>query len=75
MTPTLAKMQYHSLSESLPVVSKMIDATKDREIRNRLVMRLALLDQKLAELRDALGLPGLTVDGNSDDKVDFEDYR
>ena len=61
MTPILAKMQYHSLSESLPVVSKMIDATKDREIRNRLVMRLALLDQKLAELRDALGLPGITA--------------
>lgn len=58
---TLAQMQYVSIQESLPVVSKMIDATRDRDLRDRLVVRLARLDQESAALRDRLNLPGLQV--------------
>lgn len=41
-----------SIEEALPVVERMIAAAREREIRNRLVARLAQLDQRLAALRD-----------------------
>lgn len=47
----LEKIQYHSVQESIAVIEKMIAAAKDKEIRNRLVLRLAQFDQKLEKLR------------------------
>ena len=58
---SLARMQFVSIQESLPAVERMIAATVDRDCRNRLVDRLATLDQEAATLRDKLGEPGVSV--------------
>ena len=38
--------------ESIKVVEKMLAATKDKEIRNRLVLRLQSFDQILARMNN-----------------------
>jgi len=46
-----------SIREALPVVERLIVVAHDRDVRDKLVVRLATLDQRLATLRDALILP------------------
>jgi len=41
-----------SLEQAVTVVEKMIDAARDQDVRDQLVVRLARLDQYLAALRD-----------------------
>jgi len=57
---SLARMQFASIQESLPIIECRI-ARMDGQARNRLVARLAALDQTEATLRDKLGEPGVTV--------------
>ena len=47
----IKEIQYHSVQEAITVLEKMITAAKDKEIRNRLVLRLSQFDQKLEELK------------------------
>ena len=46
----------------MTVVEKMILATVDQEVRNMLVVRLAVLDQRLAAVRDKWNLGELPPD-------------
>jgi hypothetical protein len=51
-----------SIAEAVTVVEKMILATVDQEVRNILVVRLAVLDQRLAAVRDKWNLGELPPD-------------
>jgi len=44
-----------SIQEAMPEMEVAIALTQDRVERNRLVARLALLDRRMAELRDKVG--------------------
>ena len=52
MSPIRRKMLVVSLEQAVTVVEKMIDAARDQDVRDQLVVRLARLDQYLAALRD-----------------------
>lgn len=41
-----------SLQEAVPIVERLIELALDPIVRNKLVARLATLDQRLAALRD-----------------------
>ena len=53
MNPLTRKMLGASLQEAIAVVERMIGMA-DRELRNKLVARLARLDQSLAQLQDTI---------------------
>jgi hypothetical protein len=50
-----SRMMFVSIEEAMPEIESAIALTKDRDFRNRMVVRLALLDQRMAELRDKIG--------------------
>lgn len=54
MKATLPVMRYKSVQETVPVLEVMINAAKDRVIRDQLVVRLARFDQENAALRNMM---------------------
>ena len=50
-----SRMMFVSVEEAMPEIEFAIALTADRDFRNHLVVRLALLDQRMAELRDLIG--------------------
>ncbi len=61
MSPIMRRMLWVSLGEAITQVEKMIEMAAERDVRNALVVRLATLDRRLAELRDTWGMPELPV--------------
>lgn len=45
-----------SIEESIPVVERLLEVARDRDIRNLLSRRLAMLDQRLAAVSEKLAV-------------------
>ena len=54
MSRDMLAMLKVSIEESIPVMERLIDAARDRDIRNLLSRRLATLDQRLAAVTEKL---------------------
>ncbi len=61
MSPIMRKMLWVSLGEAVTAVEKMIESAADRDVRNKLVARLATLDRRLAAARDSWGMLELPI--------------
>lgn len=61
MSPIMRKMLWVTMGKVMTQVERAIERTVDRDQRNVLVFRLARLDRRLAEVRDAWGMPELPV--------------
>jgi hypothetical protein len=55
-----SRRMFVSIEDDLPEAESTIILTRDQVFRNRLVARLALIDQKMAELRDRIGFSDCT---------------
>jgi hypothetical protein len=49
-------MIYALVAQEIPKIERVIVRAVDREFRDKVVVRLAQLDQKMAALRDRLGV-------------------
>jgi hypothetical protein len=54
-------MLFMSIEEAMPEIEFAIVLTKEWDFRNRMVVRLATLDQRMAELRDMIGFADCNV--------------
>lgn len=56
-----SRMLFMSIEEAMPEIEFAIVLTKEWDFRNRMVVRLATLDQRMAELRDMIGFADCNV--------------